>query len=85
MPETILYSAPHCPHCVQLKHWLLERHIPFTERNVATDATAREELADLTGAFSIPVLTVGGVVIIGFRPDLLDEYFPASGKSVTDC
>jgi glutaredoxin len=40
--------------------------VPFTARNIAEDATAREELIARTGRMAVPVITVGDEVIVGF-------------------
>lgn len=38
----------------------------FTDKNVAEDATAREELLTRTGRMAVPVITVDDEVIVGF-------------------
>lgn len=38
----------------------------FTEKNVAEDAAAREELIARTGRMAVPVITVDDDVIVGF-------------------
>ncbi len=38
----------------------------FNAKNVAEDATARDELIAKTGRMAVPVITVGDEVIVGF-------------------
>jgi glutaredoxin 3 len=40
--------------------------VPYTARNVAEDAAAREELITRTGRMAVPVITVGDQVVVGF-------------------
>jgi hypothetical protein len=40
--------------------------VAFTAKNVAEDAAARAELIDRTGRLAVPVITVGGEVVVGF-------------------
>jgi glutaredoxin len=40
--------------------------VPFTARNVAEDAVARDELVSKTGRMAVPVILVGDEVIVGF-------------------
>jgi glutaredoxin 3 len=51
--------------------YLSQRGIPFTEKDVASDLTARRELIE-GGYSSIPVILVDGQAIIGFDPKALD-------------
>jgi glutaredoxin 3 len=40
--------------------------VPYTARNVAEDAAAREELITRTGRMAVPIITVGDEVVVGF-------------------
>jgi len=40
--------------------------VAFTAKNVAEDGGAREELLAKTGRMAVPVITVGGEVVVGF-------------------
>lgn len=75
MANVLIYTTPNCPHCLLLKDWLSRNAISFSVRDLAEDPAAREELSDIAGTFSVPVLVDGATVIIGFRPDLLEKHF----------
>ena len=38
----------------------------FTAKNVAEDASAREELVARTGRMAVPVITIDDEVVVGF-------------------
>ncbi len=48
------------------KEFLSSYGVPFAAKNVAEDATAREELVAKTGRMAVPVITVDDEVIVGF-------------------
>jgi glutaredoxin 3 len=48
--------------------------VPFTARNVAEDAAAREELIARTGRMAVPVVTVGDEVVVGFDRGRLKRF-----------
>jgi len=53
-----------------VKEFLSQNHIPFVERNVASDGSALAELEKL-GYMTTPVTLVGEEVVVGFdRPRL---------------
>lgn len=40
--------------------------MPFSAKNVAEDAAARNELLARTGRVAVPVITIDGDVVVGF-------------------
>ena len=48
------------------KEFLSHHQIPFTDRNVAEDSSAVEELIQKTGHRATPVILVDDEVIVGF-------------------
>jgi Glutaredoxin len=62
-----LYGAPWCGACNATKG----AQIPFTERDVDTDAFAAAEARRLNPRGSIPVIDVAGRILVGFRPATL--------------
>ena len=52
--------------CDTTKEFLSRNNISYTERNVAEDESALEELKEL-GYMTTPVTVVDGTVIVGFN------------------
>lgn len=69
-PSPTLYTQPGCGESAQVRAWLTERGIAFTERSVVDDLAAAEALA-ATGTFATPLLVVGETRVLGFRPEHL--------------
>jgi len=47
--------------------------MPFTEHNVATDLAKRKEMIDKTGQMGVPVIDIGGEVVVGFDESRIKE------------
>jgi len=81
-----LYTAPSCTeYCVAARALLNKRGVPFTEVQVADDAS-RQELKAASGGDTVPTLVVGHSVHSGYSPDsysaLLDSArYPKPGAS----
>ena len=57
MKTITIYSTPTCGYCKQLKQFLTEKAIAFTDHDVTKDSAALEEMQKLTnGATSVPVI-----------------------------
>ena len=52
--------------CTKAKEFLSRENISYTERNVAEDESALEELKRL-GYMTTPVIVIDGTVIVGFN------------------
>jgi len=59
MRTITIYSTPTCPYCKQLKEYLTEKGIPFTDHDVSADETARADMERLSGGLSVPVVVFG--------------------------
>lgn len=69
MKNVIIYSTPTCVYCNMAKSFFKTNNVNFTEHNVATDLEKRKEMIDKTGQMGVPVIDIGGEVIVGFDED----------------
>jgi glutaredoxin len=58
-----------------VKEFLSQRNVEYTERNVAEDEQALEELAEL-GYMTTPVVKIDAEVVIGFDRARLETLLP---------
>ncbi len=56
-----------------MRDYLTQRGIPFVERNIRKDQSARDELELRTGRLVVPVLFVGDEAVIGWDEPRLQE------------
>ncbi len=77
--EVVLFSATWCGACKRARRHLDRQGVRYEERDIDDDASAKQEVRDvLGGRIAIPLLSVDGRYISGFRPDVYDQ---ALGKS----
>ncbi|EOD00278.1 glutaredoxin family protein [Caldisalinibacter kiritimatiensis] len=72
MPNVTIYTSSTCPHCVSAKQYLQQKGVDFTEKNVSTDVSARNELIQM-GYRGVPVIVVDGEEILGFDRNRLEQ------------
>ena len=68
-----VYSTPSCPWCKKTKEFLKENKIPFTDIDVASDQEATKEMIEKSGHTGVPVIDIGGKIIVGFDEEKLKE------------
>ena len=72
-PRVILFTQPDCPPCHIVKLFLSERGVEFEERDIVRDPAAMRDLMERYHSHSTPTLVIGEEVMIGFKPERLDE------------
>ena len=72
MPVKI-YTTPSCPWCKKTKEWLKENKVKYTEKNVAEDEKARNEMIQKSGQMGVPVLDIDGEILVGFDPKAIKK------------
>lgn len=71
--KIIIYSTPTCPYCKKAKAYLQGKGIGYTDFDVSQNETAQKEMMEKSGTMSVPVIDIGGRVIVGFDKDKIDE------------
>jgi glutaredoxin 3 len=71
--QVTIYSTPTCHFCHAAKDFFTANHIAFTDVNVASDLTKRQEMIQKSGQMGVPVIDVGGELVVGFDEDRLRE------------
>ena len=72
-PKVIVYSTPTCPYCVAAKDFLKENKIEFKDIDVSKDQKAAQEMIEKSGQMGVPVLEVGGQIIVGFDKEAIKK------------
>lgn len=66
MKNITIYSTPTCVYCNMAKKFFGANNAPFVEHNVASDLEKRKEMIEKSGQMGVPVLDIGGEIIVGF-------------------
>lgn len=67
MATVTIYSTPTCGYCNVAKEFFKANNIAYTEKNVASDLVAREEMVTKTHQLGVPVIDVDGKIMIGYN------------------
>lgn len=70
--QVTVYSATWCAFCHAAKEYLDKLGVKYTDKDVEKDPAAGLEAVNKSGQRGIPVLDVGGEVIIGFDRPRID-------------
>ena len=68
-----IYTTPTCVYCKMAKSFFTQHNIAYTEKNVASDDAAREEMIKKSGQLGVPVIDANGTIIIGFDQPKLSK------------
>ncbi len=69
MAKLTIYTLPECIWCARTKAFLKQKKIPYTEKDVASDERARNDMLRKSKQTGVPVLDIGGKIIVGFDPE----------------
>ena len=75
--QITVYSATWCAFCHAAKEYLDKLGVTYTDKDVEADSAAGLEAVDKSGQRGIPVLDIGGTVIIGFDRPKIDAALKA--------
>ncbi len=62
----LIYTTPTCIWCAKTKEFLRQCKISYQEINVAVDTKAAHEMIKKSGQMGVPVVDIGGNIIVGF-------------------
>lgn len=78
-PPVILYTAVWCGFCRMAKNYMDQLGVKYQERDVDKDPGAAQESVQKSGQMGIPVIDVGGTIVLGFDRPRLDEALQQKG------
>ncbi len=73
MKKVEIYSTPVCKYCSAAKDFFKAHDIPYSEYNVASDQARKEEMIEKSGQLGVPVIDVGGDIVVGYDEKILKE------------
>ena len=64
--QVTIYSTPTCHFCHMAKDFFGANNIAFTDHDVMRDLEMRKEMVQKSGQMGVPVIDVGGEIVVGF-------------------
>ncbi len=72
-PRVIIFTTPTCTFCRKTKKYLRERGVPFKDVDVSRDPAAARDMVRRSGQQGVPVLDIGGKIVVGFDRPKIDK------------
>ncbi len=72
-PRVILFTTPSCTYCRLAKKYLRERGVRFKDIDVSRDAAAARDMVRRSGQQGVPVIDIGGKIVVGFDRPKIDR------------
>lgn len=72
-PRVLIFTTPTCAFCNMAKKYFRERGVRFTEVDVSRDAAAARDMVRRSGQQGVPVIDIGGKIVVGFDRPKIDR------------
>ncbi len=73
-PRVIVFTTPTCTYCSMTKKYFRDKGIKFREVDVSRDAAAARDMVKRSGQMGVPVVDIGGKIVVGFDRPKIDKY-----------
>lgn len=73
MKKVEIYSTPSCTYCKAAKDYFKKNNIAYTEYDVAADQAKRAEMLEKSGQLGVPVIDIGGDIVVGYDQKVISE------------
>jgi glutaredoxin-like YruB-family protein len=73
-PRVIVFSTPTCSFCNMAKKYFREKGIRFKDVDVSRDPAAARDMVRRSGQQGVPVIDIGGRIVVGFDRLKIDKY-----------
>jgi glutaredoxin 3 len=73
-PHVIVFSTPTCTYCNAAKRYFREKGIQYKDVDVSRDSAAARDMVRRSGQMGVPVIDIGGKIVVGFDRPKIDRY-----------
>jgi glutaredoxin 3 len=73
-PRVIVFSTPTCSFCNMAKKYFREKGIKFSDVDVSRDPAAARDMVRRSGQQGVPVIDIGGKIVVGFDLVKINQY-----------
>lgn len=79
-----IYTTPTCVFCKMAKKFFADMNVSYVEKDVATDAVAREEMLKKSGQMGVPVIDIDGEIVVGFDRAQIEKLIRTDQQPITN-
>lgn len=65
-PRVIIFTTPTCSYCNLAKQYFRRNKIRFRDVDISKDQAAARDVVRRSGQMGVPVIDIGGKIIVGF-------------------
>jgi glutaredoxin-like YruB-family protein len=73
-PRVIVFSTPSCTYCNAAKRYFRDKGVKFRDVDVSRDAAAARDMVRRSGQMGVPVIDIGGKIVVGFDRPKIDRF-----------
>lgn len=73
-PRVIVFSTPTCSFCNMAKQYFRQKGVKFKDVDVSRDPAAARDMVRRSGQQGVPVIDIGGKIVVGFDRVKIDKY-----------
>lgn len=73
-PRVIVFSTPTCSFCNMAKQYFRQKGVKFKDVDVSRDPAAARDMVRRSGQQGVPVIDIGGIIVVGFDRVKIDKY-----------
>jgi glutaredoxin-like YruB-family protein len=73
-PRVIVFSTPTCSFCNMAKQYFRQKGVKFKDVDVSRDTAAARDMVRRSGQQGVPVIDIGGKIVVGFDRPKIDKY-----------
>ena len=66
MKKVQIYRTPSCSYCHMAKDFFKKNNVSYDDFDVAVNLEKRKEMVEKSGQMGVPVILIGGEIIVGF-------------------
>jgi glutaredoxin-like YruB-family protein len=79
-PRVIVFSTPTCSFCRKAKQYFRQQQVPFRDVDVSRDPAAARDMLRRSGQQGVPVIDIGGKIVVGFDRPKIDRLLGLSNR-----
>jgi glutaredoxin-like YruB-family protein len=79
-PRVIIFTTPTCSYCNLTKQYFRRNNIRFRDVDISRDPAAARDVVRRSGQMGVPVIDIGGKIIVGFDKPKINQLLGLSNN-----
>ena len=72
-PRVIIFTTPTCSYCNMAKQYFRRNKVRFRDVDISKDPVAARDVVRRSGQMGVPVIDIGGKIIVGFDKPKINQ------------